>query len=71
MKGKWTLYIDQYGNKIGASTLKELIKKVRERIGGGRVYKMYVDKKDGSVCHVGYVIGDHWFNAYQPVEIKQ
>jgi len=65
MNGKAILYIDQYGSKFWSTTVAEL----REKIGGGRVSKMYRDKKDGSTVHVGYVIGQYWLNAYQPCEI--
>lgn len=65
MNGKAILYIDQYGSKFWSTTLTEL----REKIGGGRVSKMYRDKKDGSTVHVGYVIGQHWLSAYQPCEV--
>jgi hypothetical protein len=61
------LCINQYGVKIWAKTLKEL----REQSEGGRVSKMYQDKKDGSVVHVGYVIGPHWFSVFAPVEIPE
>lgn len=67
MNGQFTLYLDQYGNRYVAATVKEL----RAKIGGGRVAKMYRDKKDGRVVHVGYIIGPHWLTAYQPVEIVQ
>ena len=63
MNGKPTLYLDQYGNKWFARTVKEL----RGRIGGGRVSKMYRDTKDGRPVHVGYVVGQHWCEAFQPV----
>jgi hypothetical protein len=59
-----TLYIDQYGNKFVASTLKEL----RQQI-PGRCSKMYVDKTNGATMHVGYVIGKHWLTMYRRVEI--
>ena len=65
MKGKFVLYLDQFGNKWTARTVREL----REKIGGGRVGKMYADKKDGRTVHVGYVVGRHWCSAFQPVEI--
>lgn len=66
MRGKQTLYIDQYGCRFWAKTVKEL----REQIGmgGGRVDKMYIDKKDGRTVHAGYVIGQHWLTAYQQEE---
>lgn len=60
------LFIDQWGNKFFARTLKEL----RAQIGGGgsRVSIMYRDKKDGRTVKCGYVIGGHWLSAYAPVE---
>ena len=67
MKGKRLLYIDQYGYKYYASTVKELRSQIG--MGGSRVSKMYVDKVDGSIAHIGYVIGQYWLTAYQPVEI--
>ena len=59
------LFIDQYGNRFYAHTVKEL----RKQIGGGgsKVEKMYRDRKDGSVIHTGYVIGNHWLTMYAPV----
>lgn len=65
MNGEWMLYIDQYGNKWGARTVKEL----REKIGGGKVEKMYRDKLHGDTVHVGYIVGEHWCTAYRPVEL--
>ena len=67
MNGKQTLYFDQWGNRFWAKTVKELRRKIEG--GGSRVGKMYRDKKDGSIVHVGYVIGSHWLTAYRPVEI--
>lgn len=66
MRGTPTLYIDQWGNRYWASTVREL----REQIGmgGSTVSKMYQDKRDGSVVHIGYVVGQHWLTAYQRVE---
>lgn len=65
MNGEWLLYIDQYGNKWGARTVKEL----REKIGGGKISKMYLDKTDGRSVHIGYIVGRHWCTAYRPVEL--
>lgn len=65
MRGIWTLYIDQYGNHFGAHTLREL----REKVGGGRISKMYQDKSDGTARHTGYVIGQRWLSAFRPVEL--
>ena len=57
--------IDQYGqtyHDLGSHPRKELIK----RIGSTKhVSKMYHDKNDGSVVHVGYVIGQHWLTLYE------
>lgn len=66
MNGMQTLYLDQYGNRWIARTVKEL----REKIdgGGSRVSKMFRDKADGRTVHVGYVVGSHWCEAFQPVE---
>lgn len=65
MRGIPTLYLDQYGNRWFASTVRELC----EKIGGGRVSKMYVDKPDGRTVQIGYVIGRHWCTAFRPFEI--
>lgn len=69
MKGKTLLYLDQWGNRFWASTLKEL--RLQIGSGGSRVSKMYVDKKNGSRAHIGYVIGTHWLTAYQRVELSK
>lgn len=68
MKGKRTLYIDQWGNRFWANTVKELRNQIG--MGGSRVSKMYRDKKDGRVVHVGYVIGQHWLTAFHSVEVE-
>ena len=64
MNGKTILYIDQYGNNFWAKTVRELREQVR-----GACSKMYRDKADGSIMHVGYVIGQHWLTMYAPVEL--
>lgn len=66
MNGKPMLYIDQYGERWWASTVAEL----RQKIGGGRIEKMYITRKDGKDMHVGYVVGKHWCQAFQLVEIE-
>ena len=65
MNGVLTLYVDQFGGKWYAKTVKDL----RDQIGGGHVSKMYIDKKDGATVHVGYVVGRLWCRMYRPVEI--
>jgi len=64
MNRKLLLYISQYGDPYWARTVKEL----RQKIGGGKISKMYVHKKDGRTVHCGYVIGRFWLTAYEPVE---
>jgi hypothetical protein len=63
MRGIKTLYIDQCGNQFTASTVKELRSQIP-----GRCTRMYIDRKDGSTLHIGYVIGRHWLTAYRRVE---
>lgn len=67
LHGKYTLFIDQCGNRYEACTVSEL----RAKVGGGRVSKMYVEDKSGKVYHIGYVIGYYWCKAYTPVRILQ
>lgn len=59
------LWLDQYGNHVHASTVKEL----REKAGGGRVDKMYYENKSGEVIHDGYVVGQRWFRRFAPSPI--
>jgi hypothetical protein len=61
------LYIDQYGNRFYANTLKELRAQIGN--GGSKVSRMYQDAKDGKTYVVGYVIGQHWLTAYEPVKV--
>lgn len=57
-----SLFIDQYGSRIYAASVKEL----KEKAGPGRVFKIYRDLPEG-VAHVGYGVGSRWFSEYQPV----
>ncbi len=63
------LWIDQYGTRYWARTVKEL----RAQLGGGKVSKMYMDMHygplKGKTVHSGYVIGDHWLNRFAPVYV--
>lgn len=61
------LYVDQYGNKFYARTVKELRKQIAN--GGSRVSCMYRNRGN-QVFKIGYVIGDHWLAAYKPLEEK-
>ena len=63
MKNEQLLYIDQYGYKYMASTVKELCKQV----GGTKASKMYIDTKEGETKHIEYIIKSHWLRAYSPV----
>lgn len=58
------LFIDQYGERFFACTVKDL----RDQVGGGRCQRMFRDKASGPPVHVGYVIGHHWLTEYAPVE---
>jgi len=63
------LWMDQYGGCEYAATVAEL----RAKCGGGRVDKMYCDRKDGSTLHIGYIIGGmrgQWFSKWQAVEVR-
>lgn len=62
MANEKRLFVDQFGQKWYAKTIREL----REQI-PGRCGKMYVDGKDGKTYHVGYVIGSLWLRMYKPV----
>lgn len=59
------LFVDQYGNRFYAHTVKELRRQIG--MGGSRVQKMYCERKDGSTIHAGYVIGNHWLSMYAPI----
>jgi hypothetical protein len=67
MNGKTVLYLDQWGERYWARTIADL--RAQIGMGGSRVSKMYIDKKDGSVAHVGYVVGQHWLTAYRRVKV--
>jgi hypothetical protein len=62
------LYVDQYGTRFYAETVRELRKQIS--MGGSRVSKMYRDTKEGGCVHVGYVIGGHWLTCYVPMRNK-
>ena len=67
MRGKTMLYVDQYGTRIYAKTVREL--RAQVDMGGGRVFKIYRDLKDGRTVHVGYGVGNRWFDAFAPVQL--
>ena len=70
MKGQFLFYLDQYGYKYGAHTLKELKKEVCPYTKYPKTAIMYQDKKSGDTVRVGYIISDHWLTAYIPWEKK-
>lgn len=56
--------IDQYGETyhgLGQYPRKALL----ERLYKQHATKMYVDKKDGSAVHIGYIIGGLWITLYK------
>ena len=55
--------IDQYGRTFHG--LEHPRKDLMERLSNKHCSKMFVDKKDGSTKHVGYVIGGHWLTVYK------
>ena len=62
MKTNHYLLIDQYGNKSfssGSSPRQALL----SHIGKGRkLFKIFIDGKDGKTYHVGYGSGQEWYN---------
>ncbi|MBV9667307.1 MAG: hypothetical protein JO327_04175 [Nitrososphaeraceae archaeon] len=63
--------IDQYGqtyHNLGKFPRKELL----QRLGSTHAERMYVDKKNGTTVHCGYVIARLWISLYevQPFERK-
>ena len=60
------LFIDQYGRSRGYHRTR---KSLAEEVCNTHVKKMYVDKKDGTTVHIGYVIGCNWLTAYHRVEV--
>lgn len=65
---KTKMYLDQYGQKYFASTLKELKEKVCPHTRYPKTSVMYVDKKDGRTVRVGYAISEFWLTEYIPSE---
>lgn len=62
--------IDQWGNtyhNLGEHPRKMLI----ERIGAQHVNKMYIERKDGSNPHIGYVVGQHWVTLYEVTPFEE
>ena len=56
--------IDQYNetyHELGKHPRKALL----ERLYRQHASKMYVDKKDGTIVHIGYIIGGLWLTLYE------
>ena len=66
MKGKWRLYVDQYGQLVGAHSVRELCQKLGRAHGSAR--RIYRDKKNGPPVHVGYIVAGRWFDCYIPYD---
>lgn len=60
-----SLYIDQYGQKYYAKTIKEL----KQKLGYSRASKLYHDL-NGKTYHQGYVLGPYWLTRYD-VTLKE
>lgn len=61
---------DQYNqlyDTLGKFPRKELL----YRLGATRADKMYVDKKDGSTVHNGYIINGLWITLYKIVPFEK
>jgi len=55
---------DQYGSEYGPLDPHPRKALLRELL-ATRAEKMYVDKKDGSSVHIGYVIRGRWITLYK------
>lgn len=65
-----TLAIDQYGHtyhNLGKHPRKTLCARLSRK----HVSKMYRDKLDGSVKHVGYIIGGLWLTLYTVAPLER
>jgi len=68
MKNQY-MAIDQYGQTFHGLTYPR--KELCEILGNKHADKMYVDKKNGDILHVGYVIAGHWLNVYKVCPFKE
>ena len=62
--------VDQYGEiyrNLGEYPRKELM----ERLDCKHAEKIYIDKKDGSTIHIGYIIGNLWLTLYQVIPFEK
>lgn len=63
----YLLCIDQYGQKLWAKSVKELIAKAY----GTKAAKMYIDSADhNTTYHCGYIVLGRWFSIYKPLRVE-
>ena len=55
--------IDQHGRTYHGLTHPR--RDLLNQLGRKHAAKMYVDKKDGSIAHIGYVIAGLWLTVYE------
>lgn len=65
---KYYMAIDQYNQTY--HELRHPRKDLLERLGRSKASKMYIDRKDGSSVHVGYVIAGQWLTIYEVKRIN-
>lgn len=65
--------IDQYGDIVKLFSAKYPRKALLEKLGYKSASKIYQDKKNGTVAHVGYIVGGMWYSLYEikAVEVLQ
>jgi hypothetical protein len=66
---KDSMAIDQYGQTfhgLGPHPRKALL----ERLSRKHAAKMYVEKKDGSSVHIGWIIGGLWLTVYSVTRME-
>ena len=56
--------IDQYGQEYHGLSASHPRKDLLDRLGRKHCAKMYCDKKDGSVSHIGYIISGLWITLH-------
>jgi hypothetical protein len=55
--------IDQYGETHHGLTHPR--KDLMQIMGVQHADKVFVDKKDGTTNHIGYIVAGHWFTLYE------
>ena len=54
--------VDQYGETFHG--LEHPRRDLLERLNRQHAGRMYIDHKDGSTYHTGYIIAGHWLSVY-------